>query len=410
MPEKKINKTILIILLGLLAAMGPLAIAMYIPGFAAIAKEFKVANNQVAFTMTSYFIGITIGQLAYGPIIDKYGRKKPLMYSLLLFVITSIGCAISLSLDMMVVLRFLQALGGSAAMVSSMAIISDVYEPDARAKAFSLIMLILGVAPIISPSLGSFFVKYFHWGAIFYFLAGFGTFVAIAFYIFIPETGKYMYPERLKVKKAFNDYLSVLKTKTFLFYALGGSISNSVIFAFVASSPFVFMGYYKIEPTTFALLYGISASGVMLGNYINGLLVKKIHYLKLLKISSVILVVTALLFATIVFMAPAISFEWVVAGLFLVLFCMGVVYPNAVTASLAPFTKLSGSASALMGSLMMGLSALVTAVIGVLAADSSFTMFAVMAVLSILSVVCLQLADRFTLKKESAKISVKISS
>jgi len=398
--NKDINKALLIILLGALAALGPLSIDMYIPGFEQMAKEFGTDVSELAFTITSYFIGITIGQLAYGPLIDKYGRRKPLLYALVLYIAASLGCAFSTSLELMTTLRFFQALGGSAGMVSGLAIISDTYEPDKRAKAFSLIMLVMGVAPILAPSGGSFLVKHFRWQTVFYFLVVFSVILVLVVYFFLPETGKYMYSGKLKVKKALKDYMTITKSKTFLFYALGGSIANSILFAYVASSPFVFMTYYGVSPTVFAVLYGINAGGVLLGNYANSLLTKKYHYINIMNIISVVLAALAVPFAVLIYFYPTIPFEWVVVGIFLLEFCIGITYPNAVSASLAPFKELSGSASALNGSFMMGFSAIVTAVIGVLAASSAFTMVAVMAMLAILTVIFLQIARRFAPKDE----------
>lgn len=392
MAKKQINGTLLITLLGLLAALGPLSIAMYIPGFAHMAAEFGVAPQRVALTLTTYFIGITIGQLAFGPLIDRYGRRTPLLWAQALYVIASLGCAWSATLDQLALVRFFQALGGSAGMVSAMAIISDVYKPDRRAGAFSLVMLVLGVAPIVSPSLGSYFVASFNWEANFLFLAAFGAAITLALLLYLPETGE-AHPNA-GLRHAGTNYLTVLRTRPFLAYAIGGSLSNSVIFAFVASSPLVFMGYYKVDAGAFALLYGISASGVLLGNYMNSRLVRKAHYLKVMDRGLLLLVVLTVAMAALTWVQPDLPSSWVVASLFVVLFAIGLVYPNAVSASLAPFKALSGSASALMGACMMGVSALTTALVGVLVTRSSFTMFAVMAVMSVLAALILQGARR----------------
>jgi DHA1 family bicyclomycin/chloramphenicol resistance-like MFS transporter len=161
--------------------------------------------------------------------------------------------------------------------------------------------------------------------------------------------------------------------------------ASAVTFVFVASSPLVLMGFYKMNATTFAILYGVSASGVMLGNYLNGLLVRKLPYLKVMARALVALVLCTLAFTAWTGLQPAVPFQVVVAGLFLVLCCIGMIYPNSVSASLAPFKALSGSASALMGSFMMGISALTTALVGILPAGSSTYMFGLMAVMSILS-------------------------
>lgn len=398
--KKNINKSFLIVLLGLLAALSTLTIAMYIPGFHQMAADFQVKESQIAFTLTSYFIGITIGQLIYGPIIDRFGRKKPLLISLLVYILTSVLCAIAGSLDMMIGVRFLQALGASAGMVSALAIITDVFEPQHRAKAFSLVMTVLGVAPILSPTLGSFFVASFNWESVFYALTGYGLMVFVLVFFFLPETIVYQSKERLSGKLIMKNYGQVIKNKTFLLYAIGGSMANSVIFAFVAASPAIFMGFYKIPPKQFALLYGISTAGAMAGNYLNGILVKKIHFKKMMIYGSVILFVLTMVFAAAAFLMKNFPFELVVVALFFILLSVGLIYPNTVTSALSPFKKLSGSASAMNGSFMMGMSAFITAVVGVLGKPAPFTMFAIMTGASILVIVFVQLGKAQDKKSE----------
>ena len=375
----------------MLAALSTLTIALYIPGFHQMAADFRVDESQIAFTLTSYFIGITIGQLIYGPIIDHFGRKKPLLISLIIYVLTTVVCSVADSLDMMITVRFLQALGASAGMVSALAIITDVFEPQHRAKAFSLVMTVLGVAPILSPTLGSFFVASYNWESVFYALTGYGLIVLVLVFFFLPETILYQSKERLSGKLIMKNYGKVIRNKIFLLYAIGGSLANSVIFAFVAASPAIFMGFYKIPPKQFALLYGISAAGAMAGNYLNGILVKKIHFKKMMIFGSVILLVLTTAFAAVAYLMKDFPFELVVVALFLILLSVGLIYPNTVTSALSPFKELSGSASAMNGSFMMGMSALITAVVGVLGKPAPFTMFAIMMGASILVIVFVQL-------------------
>ncbi|HRN49555.1 MAG TPA: multidrug effflux MFS transporter [Niabella sp.] len=398
--KKNINKSFLIVLLGLLAALSTLTIAMYIPGFHQMAADFRVDESQIAFTLTSYFIGITIGQLIYGPIIDHFGRKKPLLISLIIYVLATVVCSVADSLDMMITVRFLQALGASAGMVSALAIITDVFEPQHRAKAFSLVMTVLGVAPILSPTLGSFFVASFNWESVFYALTGYGLIVLVLVFFFLSETILYQSKERLSGKLIMENYGKVIRNKTFSLYAIGGSLANSVIFAFVAASPAIFMGFYKIPPKQFALLYGISAAGAMAGNYLNGILVKKIHFKKMMIFGSVILLVLTTAFAAAAYLMKDFPFELVVVALFLILLSVGLIYPNTVTSALSPFKELSGSASAMNGSFMMGMSAFITAVVGVLGKPAPFTMFAIMMGASILVIVFVQLGKAQDKKSE----------
>lgn len=384
MSEQKINKTFLIILLGILAAIGPFSIDMYLPGFQRIAEDLYTNENRVAFTLTSYFIGIASGQLFYGPIVDKYGRKKPLIFGLSIYVIASITCALSRSIDMMIVMRFLQALGACVGMVASTSIISDVYEPDKRARAFSMIMLVMGVAPLIAPSLGSFFIEFADWYYIFYFLAVFASVVIALIYFFLPETSRYMHSNKLRAKEIAVNYWSILQDKTFLYYTMAGSIAMSILFAYLASTSYVFLTYYGLDKVTFSILFAINASGLIIGSYINGWLTKRKDYTKIGRIASLILASLSIVVFFVMFFNPKIAFQWAVLALYLTLFTIGFINPNATAASLVPFTVRTGAASALSGAVRMGVAAIVAAIIGFLNAQSAVVMFTTIMILSIL--------------------------
>lgn len=385
MTHAKINKNYLIILLGILAAIGPFTIDMYLPGFQRIAQDLYTDEQHVAFTLTSYFVGIALGQLFYGPIVDKYGRKKPLLFGLGIYILAAIGCALSPMIEVMIGMRFLQALGGCVGMVASTAIISDVYEVQYRARAFSSIMLVMGVAPLIAPSVGSFFVEKWDWEFIFYFLAVFAGIVFLLIQFLLPETSRYMHSNKLKIREIAAGYLEVLKNKTFLFYTLAGSIAMSVMFAYISSASFIFISFYGLDKATFSLLFAVNASGIISGSYLNGLLTRKVNYIKISNYAALILSLISLCILIFVLINPHLPYQWLVVALFLILFTIGFINPNATAASLAPFTKNSGTASALGGAIRMGTGALVATAVGLFQGESSLTMFIMIFVLSILA-------------------------
>ena len=385
MTHAKINKNYLIILLGILAAIGPFTIDMYLPGFQRIAQDLYTDEQHVAFTLTSYFVGIALGQLFYGPIVDKYGRKKPLLFGLGIYILAAIGCALSPMIEVMIGMRFLQALGGCVGMVASTAIISDVYEVQYRARAFSSIMLVMGVAPLIAPSVGSFFVEKWDWEFIFYFLAVFAGIVFLLIQFLLPETSRYMHSNKLKIREIVAGYLEVLKNNTFLFYTLAGSIAMSVMFAYISSASFIFISFYGLDKATFSLLFAVNASGIISGSYLNGLLTRKVNYIKISNYAALILSLISLCILIFVLINPHLPYQWLVVTLFLILFTIGFINPNATAASLAPFTKNSGTASALGGAIRMGTGALVATAVGLFQGESSLTMFIMIFVLSILA-------------------------
>lgn len=389
MKQIRINKTFLIILLGILAAIGPFTIDMYLPAFGRIADALGTDESRVAFTLTSYFFGIAIGQLIYGPVVDKYGRKKPLLFGLFLYAVSAVGCALSSSIEMMIVMRLFQALGGCVGMVASVSIISDVYQVDQRARAFSSIMLVMGIAPLIAPSLGSLIVSNASWEYIFYFLAAFSTLVWLLIYVFLPETSRYMHRNPLKIKTVANSYKLVLQNKVFLNYTLAGSLSMAILFAYISAASFIFLNHYQLSEERFSLLFAVNASGLVVGNFLNGRLTRYYHYLTMAKYASIVLfAVTAVVF-TIFYFQENPSYPATVISLVTIMFLIGFINPNATAASISPFTENTGTASALGGAVRMGVGAIVAAVMGILPVISPMIMFTAMASLSLLTMIFL---------------------
>lgn len=393
----KINRTVLLILLGVLAALGPFTIDMYLPGFQQIASDLGTDEKHVAFTLTSYFIGIAAGQLIYGPVVDKYGRKRPLLVGLGIYIVAALGCALSPNIESMILMRLLQALGGCVGMVASNAIISDVYEKEHRARAFSSIMLVMGVAPLIAPSAGSLLMEKAGWNYIFYFLAVFAAVVTLLIALFLPETSRYMHSNKLRVKEVSKGYMSILKNRTFLLYTLAGSIAMAVLFAYISSSSFVFITIYGLDKATFSFIFAVNAAGLITGSSLNGIVTRYINYIKLTGIVSWILGVVSLAVMAALVIYPGLPYQWLVAGIFTILFLVGFITPNVTAASMAPFTGNAGAAAALGGAMRMGVGAMVAAVIGIFQGTSAMIMFVTIFVLAVATIALLLLAGKVTL-------------
>ena len=170
----------LVLILGALTAIGPFSIDMYLPGFPAIAKSLHTSAAQVSLSLSSFFIGISFGQLLYGPLLDRFGRKKPLYFGLIVYILTSIGCFFATSIETLIVLRFIQAIGSCAAGVASMAMVRDIFPVKDNAKVFALLILILGVSPMIAPTVGGYITAVFGWQLIFLILASIAALVLLA--------------------------------------------------------------------------------------------------------------------------------------------------------------------------------------------------------------------------------------
>ncbi len=365
-------------ILGGLSALAPLSIDMYLPAFPSIANGLNTDISHVAFSLTSYFIGISVGQLFYGPITDKYGRRKPLLIGLALFFIASVGCALSPTIDWLIAMRVIMALGGCVGMVVSRAVVRDVFPVSETAKIFSTLMLIVGVAPILAPTVGSWILTVSTWRSIFYVLAGFGLLLIAAVYLFLPESGTINRKVPLRAKTILKDYKIVLAERTFLYFAVASSIAMGGMFAYISGSSFVFMNYFGLTEANFGLVFSVNAIGFILGSQLNRILLNKYSSLQIITVSSFILLGVSVLMLTAYFLA-LMTLITLISLLFTFLFCLGLLVPNATAMALAPFSKNAGSASALLGFIQMICGASLSALVGALHNDTILPMLSGMA-------------------------------
>ncbi len=367
------QKYSLLLILGGLSALAPFSIDMYLPAFPAIAAGLNTDISQVAFSLTSYFIGISVGQLFYGPITDKYGRKKPLLFGLSVFFIASIGCAFSPTIDALIYMRVIMALGGCVGMVVSRAVVRDVFPVSETAKIFSTLMLIVGVAPILAPTVGSWVMTVSTWRTIFHVLAALGLILILAVYFYLPESGSINNKAPLKVRTIIHDYKIVFSERTFLYFALASSIAMGGMFAYVSGASFVFMTYFGLNEAGFGLVFSANAIGFTLGSQLNRLLLNRYTSLQIITGASIVLAVVSSLML-IFFNLGLITLTVMVGLLIAFLFSLGLLVPNATAMALAPFKKTAGSASALIGFVQMVCGASLSALVGALHDDSLFPM------------------------------------
>ena len=374
----KRERSLLILILGLLSALGPFSIDMYLPGFPAIAADLQTTVDNVAYSLSSFFIGICAGQLIIGPLLDRFGRKKPLYAGLVIYIAASLGCAMSNSVEMLISFRFLQALGGCVGMVAPGAIVRDKFPISENAKIFSLLILILGVSPIIAPTVGSFLISAFGWHAVFIVLAIISVLLLTAVIFLLPESKQPDSSMSLRPKLILKGYLFVLKQPQFFTYAIAGAIAAAGLFAYLAGSPFVFMEIYKVTEQQYGLIFGLVAAGLITSSQLNNVLLKKYTSAQIIR--------TVLLVQTIVGLLLCMGsyLNWLnlysaIFLMFLFLSCQGFSFPNSAALSLAPFTKEAGSASALMGAMQMGFGALASALVGLISNGTTLPMTGVMA-------------------------------
>lgn len=392
--------TSLILILGSLTALGPFSIDMYLPAFPVIAKDLHTSTEQVAISLSSFFIGISLGQLLYGPLLDRFGRKKPLCLGLALYILASLGCVFVTSLNQLIILRAVQALGSCAAAVASVAMVRDLFPVKDSAKVFALLMLVVGVSPMLAPTAGSYVTILFGWHAIFIALIALGVLNLLASIFWLPE--KYQPDPSISLMPApiIKTFLSVIAEPYFYTYALTGAMAFSGLFAYVAGSPVVFMEVFEVSTELYGWIFAILSVGLISSSQINSVLVKRYKSEQIVFAALSIQLVLTLCFCAGTYFNLLNLYE-TIALLFLFLCCLGFINPNTSALSLSPFRKNAGSASALMGAIQMGIGALASSLLGMFETKSAFPMVGVMAGSTVIAMVIL-LSGRMKLSKTIA--------
>lgn len=400
--------TVLILILGSLTALGPFSIDMYLPGFKAIAKYLHTSTDEVALSLSSYFIGIAAGQLLYGPLLDRFGRKNPLYWGLGLYIVSSMGCFFASSLEMLIVLRFFQAVGSCAASVAAMAMVRDLFPVEDNAKVFSLLILVLGASPMLAPTIGSYITAAFEWQIIFLVLTIIAVLILLAVIFWLPESYQPDPSYSLKPGPIIGHFITVLKDAQFVTYAIGGAFAFAGLFAYVSSSPIVFIEGFKVSETQFGWIFAGLSVGFIGSSQLNSVLIKRYKSEQMIGASLILMVIIS-----IVFFAGSANHWFGIGGtiamIFGVLCCVGICAPNTSALSLAPFTKNAGSASAILGASQMAVGALSSIGISVIKQHSSLPMAAVMVSSSILALLIVFVGKRFIKNKVEASGDVVVA-
>jgi len=381
-----------ILILGALSAFGPLAIDFYLPAFPAMALAFGTDEQHVQLTLAAYFLGLSIGQLVYGPIADRFGRRVPLLSGVVLFTLASLACAFAPNLEWLMGARFIQALGGCAGMVISRAIVSDKCDAVGSAKVFSQLMLVMGLAPILAPMLGGLLVNTTGWQSIFLVLTGFSALAALAVALGLPESMPAHLP-RQPLSGALRQYGRLLMAPVFLGHALTGGIAIAGMFAYIAGSPFVFIKLYGVPPEHFGWLFGTNAAGFILVAQVNArLLAKRGPAFLLVRAVWVYLAAGLALLAV-----SSLHTEhlWpLLIPLFICIASLGCILPNASACAMNGQGARAGSASALLGCLQFSVAAGAAALVGILYDGTAVPMAMVISLCGILVVSAAMLTRR----------------
>lgn len=343
-----------------------------------IAKRLHTDISQVTLSLSSFFIGISAGQLLYGPLLERYGRKPPLYAGLLLYFVASAGCAFSGSVQALIVFRLFQALGGCAGMVTARAMVRDLFDVHQNAKIFSLLMLVVSVSPIIAPALGGYITAAWGWRYVFAVLIFIIMLILAGTYFYLPESKGPNEAYSLKPAPILRDFASVLRHPQFITYALTGAISYAGMYAYLGGAPYIFMDLYKVSAAGFGWIFAIIAAGLIGSSQLNNIALGHFGSTAIIRFASLSQTVIGFLF-TILVLTGYINLYSTVTLLFLFLCCQGFIFPNATALALAKLGHSAGNASALIGAIQMTIGAAASALIGILQTTSAFPMAAVMA-------------------------------
>jgi DHA1 family bicyclomycin/chloramphenicol resistance-like MFS transporter len=401
--DLKKRKFYLILILGFLTAIGPLSIDMYLPAFPDIAKSLNTSVARVTLSLSSFFIGISVGQLLYGPLLERFGRKQPLYAGLCIYLLASVGCAFASSVNALIALRLLQALGGCVGMVASRAMVRDLFDVKENAKIFSTLMLVVAVSPIIAPTLGGYITAALGWHYVFVMLIIIALSILGAIYFFLPETKKADPGFSLKPLPIFKSYAGVITHPQFYTYALTAAISAAAIYAYIGGSPHVFMELFHVNERQYGWIFALIAMGLIGSSQLNSVLLKNYTSEQIIRVALRCQTVIGAVMVLMTVLGWGDLFV-IIFFIFIFLCCQGFVFPNASALSLASFGHNAGSASALLGGIQMGIGAGTSALVSLLQNNTALPMTGVMACCAITALSVFSLGRKIILNRASQEL------
>jgi DHA1 family bicyclomycin/chloramphenicol resistance-like MFS transporter len=380
----------LILILGALTAVTALSIDMYLPAFPAIAHDLDTSPGAVQTTLAVFLIGLAIGQLIFGPLSDRFGRIRPLLAGLTIYIGASIAAAFAPDITTLTIARFVEALGGCSAVVISRAMVRDLFDTQTSAQVFSTLILVMGVAPILAPLAGGFLLELASWRAIFLALAAFGLFCMISVKLKLGET---LHPEKRssgEILHVLQSYLALFRNKHFIFLALSGGLAMSSMFAYITGSSFAFISLYGLTPQQFSIAFGINATGLIAASQINARLLR---YYPLKRVLGTAILVNVGLVSVLLFtQLTGFGGLWGFAiPILLITTTFGFVGPNSVAMAMGHAGQYLGAASALVGVMQFFFASVAGAIIGLLNDGTALPMVAMMALLTYSGAICFRI-------------------
>ena len=369
----------LVVILAYMSALAPLSTDMYLPALERVKQSFATSEFYTQLSVASFFVAFALGQLVYGPLSDKFGRKKPLYAGISLFIAASLACVSFDNIYAFIFFRFLQALGGCAGVVLARAIVNDKFELHEAAAMFALMMVVGSLAPMLAPTFGGFVLEFFPWQAIFTILFALGILLFIFIFFGLDESAEIKNDAAISAAAVARDYGEILRNKEFMRYTLGFAVAMSALFAYITGSSFIFLDYYGLSERAFGAVFGINALGMTLVSALNAKLVQKREPAALLNFGLIAMFAMSLiLLACSMLGLPFICFE---LSLFALLSSLGFIAPNATTLAMALFKGgRSGAASAVLGTTQFAIAGAVSFIVGAVGANEPLLLAGVMIV------------------------------
>lgn len=366
------NDLRVLVILSALMSFSSISTDMYLPALPTLVDELHTDIGLVELTISTFLIGFSIGQLFWGPISDRLGRRLPIAAGLLLFIVGSIGCATSASIGQMLSWRVVQAVGACAGPVLARAMVRDLYPRERSAQMLSILILMMAIAPLLGPLLGGQVLTVWSWRGIFWILAIAGVLALIALWA-LPETLASSHRSREPLGTTLHSYLALARDPRLIIYAVSGGFYYGGCYAFIAGTPFAYVDYYHVSPRVFGLLFGVNIVGLMVVNFINTRLVLRLGSERIFRLGTWIAALSGIA------LAVDAKFGWGgVPGLAIPIFCFmsvsGFIVANSVASALAAFPKQAGAASSLVGAMHYGSGVLSAAMLGWFADGTPGTM------------------------------------
>lgn len=375
--------------LALLAAVAPMAIDMYLPAFPEMAIEFDTSASAIQLTLTTFLVGLALGQLVFGPLSDRFGRRPLLLIGTLACAVFSAGAALAPSIELLAAARFVQGFAGAAGIVLGRAVISDRARGAAAAKLFSLLVVINAIAPVIAPLLGGVVVTSFGWRGVFWVLAVLSVLMFVCVLVLVPET----LPKELRTSGGaaamLGEARNVVRNRRYVGFTLAYAFAFGVMFAYISASPFVLQDVHGISTAWYTVIFTVNALGLVVFSIVNGAVVAKLGDRVTLRIGLTLLTVFSVIMLINVLVGPIL---WItLIALWCTMGSLGLVIANATTLALGEARHNAGTGSALLGALQFLLAALISPLVGIGGEDTAFPMAIAMVVSALIALGALTL-------------------